>query len=179
MIFVREQKYLYGFMKTCLSNRRVRFSLCRYMAGRPMHAPLLPQPQDMGEIVVESSNARPSPIISIYTFHDKDMRYRSDAFRCTSQQAREIWGQRKIGQRSCLTVRKCLLVGFCLKSLQNKIIFLVALIGRRNFYGCKKNLWGALLPMPCQGKIRMCAGVSGDLPLGDGASRYGLASGTQ
>ena len=70
MIFVREQKYLYGFMKTCLSNRRVRFSLCRYMAGRPMHVPLLPQPQDMGEIVVESSNARPSPVISMYTFHD-------------------------------------------------------------------------------------------------------------
>ena len=68
MNFVREQIYLYVFMKTCLSNRRVRFSLCRYMAGRPMHVPLLPQPQDMGEMVVESSNARPSQVSAYIHF---------------------------------------------------------------------------------------------------------------
>ena len=42
------------------SLRRALSFWCCYMAGRPMHIPLLPQPQDVKTLVVESSNARPS-----------------------------------------------------------------------------------------------------------------------
>ena len=46
-------------------------------------------------------------------------------------------------------------------------------------FAVSRDGWRALLPMPWLGKVGMCAGVSGDLGLGDSASRYGLASWTE
>ena len=50
------------------SLRRALSFWCCYMAGRPMHIPLLPQPQDVKTLVVESSNARPSQVSACIQF---------------------------------------------------------------------------------------------------------------